>query len=78
MLATQLRLNFVQPQKVSAKKAWGVPGLPNVLNSLLRRFKLTHSSALFTLGDEASLTKSNNPKLNCLAKKCNGAIVIIM
>lgn len=77
MLATQLPLIFVQLQKISAKKAWEDPGLPNVLNLLQRCFKLTHCSALFTLGDEASLTESNNPKLNCLVKKCNGAIVIL-
>lgn len=77
VLATQLRLIFVQAQKISAEKAWEDPGLPNILNSLLRCFKLTHSSALFTLGDDVSLTKSNNPKLNCLAKKCNGAIVFL-
>lgn len=75
--ATQLHLIFVQALKISAKKACEDPGLPNILNSLLRCFKLSHSSALFTLGDDASLTDNNNPKLNCLAKKYNSVIVIL-
>lgn len=52
-LYTLLCLIFVQPQKMGAKKkAWEDPGLPNVLNSLQRHFKLTHCSVLFTLGDD--------------------------
>lgn len=74
-LHTLLCLIFVQPQKIGAKKkAQEDPGLPNVLNSLQRHFTLTHHSVLFTLGDDASLSKSNNPKFNCFVKKCSGAI----